>query len=243
MGIVLKVEHLKKRYGQLEAVKDVSFEVARRRGLRPDRPERGRQDDDPADRRHPADPDRRRRSPSSTTTCKSTPRSSGRRISYLPEEAGAYKNMKGMDYLRLHGRLLRRHPGPGEGIRRPGRGHHRASGDRLNDKVGTYSKGMTRKLLLARALMTKPVLAILDEPTSGLDVLNALEVREIIRRYAKEGHLGPALLPQHARDRVPLRPGGPRSTRAGSSIPGPPASSRSKYQAENLEEVFRSSLR
>ena len=60
-------------------------------------------------------------------------------------------------------------------------------GDRLKTKVGTYSKGMTRKLLLARALMTKPVLAILDEPTSGLDVLNALEVREIVRRYVKEG--------------------------------------------------------
>ncbi|MCK7489611.1 MAG: hypothetical protein MZU79_04710 [Anaerotruncus sp.] len=57
--------------------------------------------------------------------------------------------------------------------------------------------------------MTKPVLAILDEPTSGLDVINALEVREIVRRYVKEGTSDPALVPQHARDRVHVRPGRP----------------------------------
>jgi len=43
-------------------------------------------------------------------------------------------------------------------------------GERIKDKVSTYSKGMTRKLLLARVLMIDRKLAILDEPTSGLDV-------------------------------------------------------------------------
>ena len=60
-------------------------------------------------------------------------------------------------------------------------------GDRLGDKLGSYSKGMTRKLLLARTLMTQPRLAILDEPTSGLDVLNALEVRDTVKRQAADG--------------------------------------------------------
>ena len=53
-------------------------------------------------------------------------------------------------------------------------------GERLKDKTKTYSKGMKRRLLVARALMNKPKLAILDEPTSGLDVLHAYHVREII---------------------------------------------------------------
>jgi ABC-2 type transport system ATP-binding protein len=101
---------------------------------------------------------------------------------------------------------------------------------------------MTRKILLARALMTKPVLSILDEPTSGLDVLNALEVREIVRRYVKEGTS--VLLSSHnmleiefLSDRVALIDKG-RILDSGT-----PVELKEKYQAKNLEEVFRSSLR
>ena len=54
-------------------------------------------------------------------------------------------------------------------------------GNRINDKVDTYSKGMMRKLLVGRALMINPKLAILDEPTSGLDVNNAQEIRRLIK--------------------------------------------------------------
>ena len=38
-----------------------------------------------------------------------------------------------------------------------------------------------RKLLIARAVMTRPKLAILDESTSGLDIINGLEVRTFIK--------------------------------------------------------------
>jgi ABC-2 type transport system ATP-binding protein len=100
---------------------------------------------------------------------------------------------------------------------------------------------MIRKLLLARALMTKPVLAILDEPTSGLDVINGLEVREIIRRYVKEGTS--VLLSSHnmleieyLSDRVALIDKG-RILDAGT-----PAELKAKHSAQNLEEVFRSTL-
>ena len=54
-------------------------------------------------------------------------------------------------------------------------------GNRIDDKVDTYSKGMKRRLLVGRALMIDPKLAILDEPTSGLDVINAQEIRKIIK--------------------------------------------------------------
>jgi ABC-2 type transport system ATP-binding protein len=108
------------------------------------------------------------------------------KISCLPEEAGAYRNMKGIDYLKFMSCFYADKPGEAEAFVK------RAAdiadlGSRLNEKVGTYSKGMVRKLLLGLALMTKPALAILDESTSGLDVVNSLEVREIIKRFAKEG--------------------------------------------------------
>jgi len=111
-------------------------------------------------------------------------------------------------------------------------------GERLYDKVGTYSKGMVRKLLLARALMTSPQLAILDEPTSGLDVINSLEIRGIIREYAKQGTT--VLLSSHnmleiefLSDRVALIDNGVILDS------GTPKELKEKYGAENLEEVFR----
>lgn len=163
------------------------------------------------------------------------------KISYLPEEAGAYKDMKGIDYLRFMAGFYARTADEEKEI------VDRAAaitelGERLKTKVGTYSKGMTRKLLLARALMTRPVLAILDEPTSGLDVLNALDVREIVRRYVREGTS--VLLSSHnmleiefLSDRVGLIDKG-RILDSGT-----PDELKAKHNAKNLEEVFRSSLR
>jgi len=162
------------------------------------------------------------------------------KISYLPEEAGAYKNLKGIDYLKFMANFY------AESDKEADEFIQRAKdiadlGTRLNEKSGTYSKGMTRKLLLARALMNKPDLAILDEPTSGLDVINALEVREIIKRFAKEGIS--VLLSSHnmleiefLSDRVGLIDRG-RILDTGTSD-----ELKQKYQAKNLEEVFRSAL-
>jgi ABC-2 type transport system ATP-binding protein len=158
--------------------------------------------------------------------------------------------MKGTDYLRFMANFYARTPEEEKEFvdRAVSIAARRESGepselaDRLGTKVGTFSKGMTRKLLLARALMTRPTLAILDEPTSGLDVINALEVREIIRRYVKEGTS--VLLSSHnmleiefLSDRVALIDEG-RILDAGS-----PAELKAKHDAKNLEEVFRSSLR
>jgi ABC-2 type transport system ATP-binding protein len=162
------------------------------------------------------------------------------KISYLPEEAGAYKNLKGTDYLKFMANFYA--GSDQEADEFIARAREIADlGKRLNEKAGTYSKGMTRKLLLARALMTKPDLAILDEPTSGLDVINALEVREIVKRFAKEGIS--VLLSSHnmleiefLSDRVGLIDKG-RILDAGTSL-----GLKDKYGAKNLEEVFRSAL-
>ena len=107
-------------------------------------------------------------------------------ISYLPEEAGAYKNLTGMQYLRfMSDMVLDDRPQADAAVAFAS--SITGLGKRLDDKVKTYSKGMTRKLLLARAVMCKPKLAILDEPTSGLDVLNALEIRAMLKRLVSEG--------------------------------------------------------
>jgi ABC-2 type transport system ATP-binding protein len=103
-------------------------------------------------------------------------------IRYLPEEAGAYENLTGRGFLSFVAGFYAEDPDP-----MVERGVELADlGDRITDKTGDYSKGMTRRLLLASALMTEPRLAILDEPTSGLDVRNAREIREVIQSYPGE---------------------------------------------------------
>lgn len=162
-------------------------------------------------------------------------------ISYLPEEAGAYRNMTGEQYLWFMAQLfLSEHRAQAKAVELAT--NITGLGERLKSKVGTYSKGMTRKLLLARALMTLPRLAILDEPTSGLDVLNAIEIRNIIKDFAKKGMA--VLLSSHnmleieyLSDRVALIHKGIIYET------GTPSELKEKYRASNLEEVFAEVVR
>ncbi|REE92792.1 ABC-2 type transport system ATP-binding protein [Paenibacillus taihuensis] len=57
---------------------------------------------------------------------------------------------------------------------------------RINDKVKTYSLGMRQRLGVAQAIMHKPTLLILDEPTNGLDPAGIRELRDYLRKLAKE---------------------------------------------------------
>jgi ABC-2 type transport system ATP-binding protein len=239
MNTVLRVEGLKKTYGKLEALKGIDFEVRAGEVFALIGP-------------NGAGKTTALRICATLLTVtdgrvtfldfdlRKQPDMVREKISYLPEEAGAYKNMKGLDYLRFMAGFYA--AGAGEEKEIVDRAVRITDlGPRLQDKVGTYSKGMTRKILLARALMTKPVLAILDEPTSGLDVLNALEVREMIRRYVKEGTS--VLLSSHnmleiefLSDRVSLIDKG-RILDSGT-----PRELKDRHRAENLEEVFRSAV-
>jgi len=58
--------------------------------------------------------------------------------------------------------------------------------DRINDKVKTYSLGMKQRLGIAQAILHNPKILILDEPTNGLDPNGILEMRNFIKKIAKE---------------------------------------------------------
>lgn len=53
--------------------------------------------------------------------------------------------------------------------------------------AGLLSGGMKRRLMLIRALITKPQLLILDEPTVGIDIENRVIVWEILREINRNG--------------------------------------------------------
>lgn len=155
-------------------------------------------------------------------------------ISYLPEDAGAYKNLTGRAYLHFIANFFEAK----KTQEMVARGITIADLDeRIDDKVDTYSKGMKRRLLVGRALMIDPKLAILDEPTSGLDVLNAQEIRKIVKQTAKDGTA--VLLSSHNMleveylcDRIALIAEGKIVEH------GRPKDLMNKYGANNIEEVF-----
>lgn len=60
-------------------------------------------------------------------------------------------------------------------------------GDRADEKVERYSRGMKQRLHLARALIARPRVLFLDEPTLGLDPAIAQEFRALVPQLASEG--------------------------------------------------------
>ena len=160
-----------------------------------------------------------------------------RLISYLPEEAGAYKNLSGKEYLEF---MARFNAEDKKVVRDMVEAAAEISGlgDRLRDKVKTYSKGMNRRLLVARALMTKPKLGVLDEPTSGLDVIHSVHVRGIIKDYVKKEGVT-VLLSSHNMLEVEHMCDNVALINKGKIVAeGHPAQLKAKYDAANLEEVF-----
>ena len=161
-------------------------------------------------------------------------------ISYLPEEAGAYKNLKGLDYLKfMAGFYARDHQEKKKMIEKAV--EIAKLKNRINDRIRNYSKGMVRKLLLARALMHNPKLAILDEPTSGLDVINSLEVRNLIIDYVRTGTT--VIVSSHNMLEVEFLSNRVAFIHQGKiDESGSPPELRKKYQAGNLEQVFVKSI-
>ncbi|OQA03825.1 MAG: Fluoroquinolones export ATP-binding protein [Planctomycetes bacterium ADurb.Bin401] len=56
-----------------------------------------------------------------------------------------------------------------------------------NRPIGTFSKGMARRIGLAQALINDPKLLILDEPTSGLDPIGTRQIKDLIVELARRG--------------------------------------------------------
>ena len=156
-------------------------------------------------------------------------------ISYLPEDAGAYKDLTGRGYLKFIAGFF----ADGEECEKMIERAVRIAdlGDRIDSKVDTYSKGMMRRLLIARAIMPSPRFAILDEVTSGLDVMNAHEIRMIIRDIAASGIT--ILLSSHNMTEVEQLCSRVAMINHGEIIEmGTPAELKEKFGVSNLEDVF-----
>jgi Cu-processing system ATP-binding protein len=126
--------------------------------------------------------------------------SARRRLGYLPENVSFNAALTGRETLTFYARLKREPVGAvAEFLERVGIGH---AADR---RVGTYSKGMRQRLGLAQALLGAPRLLLLDEPTTGLDP----ELRQWFYRIVEElrGSGATVLLSSHALTELEERAG------------------------------------
>ena len=179
--VVLSAEHLTKRFGDREAVSDVSFDV--RAGevfgfLGPNgagktttirmlvglaRPDRGRVRIRGLDLAH----DFRR---------------AMEHVGCIVEAPDLYRYLSGRENLVHFSRMLP----DGAAGRIEELARLVALSSRLDDAVSTYSLGMRQRLGIAQALLGNPDILILDEPANGLDPAGIREIRQLVRRLADE---------------------------------------------------------
>jgi len=106
-------------------------------------------------------------------------------VGYLPEESPLYENMTATEYLMFFAELYKL--------------PKRKAAARIDDLLGSLnlaerdrltgelSKGMKRKVTIARALLHDPTLLILDEPNSGLDPLTSFFIINYLKSLKEQG--------------------------------------------------------
>jgi ABC-2 type transport system ATP-binding protein len=182
MTAALTLESVSKRYGEFQAVRDLSFEV--QKGaicgfLGPN-------------------------GAGKTSTIRMIlglqPATSGRidilgsddgrkvrdRIGFLPEERGLYKKMTPIDAIAFFGSLKGLPTAEGR-KRAKDMLEAQGLGASKNKKMKELSKGMAQKVQLIAAVVHRPEFVILDEPFSGLDPVNQMGLETVIRDLAANG--------------------------------------------------------
>ncbi|MHC4123093.1 MAG: ABC transporter ATP-binding protein [Planctomycetota bacterium] len=108
------------------------------------------------------------------------------RIGFMPEESYLYKYLNARETLDFYGRLFGL-PVKVRKIRIESLLDMVGLKAVANRPVGTFSKGMARRIGLAQALINDPDLLILDEPTTGLDPIGTRQIKDLIIQLAKRG--------------------------------------------------------
>ncbi|MFU8891166.1 MAG: ABC transporter ATP-binding protein [Anaerosomatales bacterium] len=177
----IKVEDLCFSYGDIEAVKNVSFEVARGEVLGFLGPNGAGKSTTikmltgqltpKAGTIHVLGMDVRRQREAVQA-----------RIGVCFEEKNLYLNMTALENLDFFASLFGiKDADSMEILRRVG------LADRAKDRVHSFSKGMRQRMMISRAFINKPSVLFLDEPTDGLDPVTSAAIRKTIKEEADRG--------------------------------------------------------
>jgi ABC-2 type transport system ATP-binding protein len=109
-----------------------------------------------------------------------------KRIGFLPEESYLYRFLNARETLDFYGQLFGLEPKIRQ-MRIEALLEMVGLTAVASRPVGTYSKGMARRIGLAQALINDPDLLILDEPTTGLDPIGTRQIKDLIIKLAERG--------------------------------------------------------
>jgi len=118
--------------------------------------------------------------------CTTNPKAAQHLIGVVPDESNLYPELSGVDNLCFCAALYGM--GKAERCARAAElletfGLAKAAGRRF----GGYSKGMKRKLTIAAGIIHRPPVLFLDEPTTGIDVASARQIRQILDDLHRQG--------------------------------------------------------
>ncbi|HXG88494.1 MAG TPA: ABC transporter ATP-binding protein [Vicinamibacterales bacterium] len=108
------------------------------------------------------------------------------RLGYVPEQPVLYDVLTAAEFLEVISSLHHLDPATAR-TRRDELLELLGLGDARDQRLGTFSKGMKQKVVLAAALIHRPEVLILDEPLDGLDANSARVVKELLRSLAAQG--------------------------------------------------------
>ncbi|MCG8419949.1 MAG: ABC transporter ATP-binding protein [Proteobacteria bacterium] len=107
------------------------------------------------------------------------------KIGYLPENAPLYREMTVQEYLLTMAALRSIPEGKRLSLLADAIGAT-GLGEYLARPIGQLSKGYRQRVGLAQALLHHPPILILDEPTTGLDPNQIVEIRELIQELSRD---------------------------------------------------------
>jgi ABC-2 type transport system ATP-binding protein len=126
-------------------------------------------------------------------------REAKRLIGVLPDRLRTFDRLTGRQLLTYAG-LLRGLPGEVVEERAAALARALDLTDALGRVVGDYSAGMTKKVMLAVAMIHAPRLLVLDEPFEALDPVSTAAILDILRAYTEHG--GTVVLSSHGIDLI-----------------------------------------
>jgi ABC-2 type transport system ATP-binding protein len=179
--VVLSAEHLTKRFGDREAVSDISFEVRAGEVFGFLGPNGAGKTTTIRMLVGLARPDSGRVRIRGLDLARNFEEAMGH-VGCIVESPDLYKYLTGYENLLHFSRMLPE----GAEERIPELARLVMLSERLDDKVSTYSLGMRQRLGIAQALLGNPDILILDEPANGLDPAGIREIRELVRYLAAE---------------------------------------------------------
>lgn len=185
MPPVILIEHLKKRYGETEAVKDISFTVESAEIFGLLGPNGAGKTTTIRCLCTLAKPDGGNLQVGGISVLEN-PKAVRRRLGYVAQEVALDKMLTGQELLELQAALY--HLPPQQAQERIKQLLELLGLDAYaNQKTGTYSGGLRKRLDLAAGLLHQPQVLVLDEPTVGLDIESRAVMWDFLRQLRAAG--------------------------------------------------------